>query len=213
MAHRPLVQRLGYGFLQVVCRLAAVVFLRIRCEGRRHIPKEGGVLVCSNHQSFLDPLLVGLACDRRLNALSRKTLFRFAPLRWLIKFLDAIPIDRDGLGLSGLRETLRRLRIGKMVLIFPEGTRTRDGRVAPLKPGFCTLVRRGKAAVVPVAIAGAFEVWPRWRAWPWPAVVRIQIGEPIMPAEAKMLSDRQLIERLEQAIRACYEEAQRQRMH
>ena len=213
MAHRSLVQRLSYGCLQVVFRLAAVVLLRIRCEGRRHVPKEAGVLVCSNHQSFLDPVLVGLVCDRRLNFLSRTTLFRFAPFRWLLKYFDAIPIDRDGLGLSGLKETLRRLRSEEMVLIFPEGTRTRDGRVAPLKPGFCTLVRRGKVAVVPMAIAGAFEVWPRWRAWPWPAVVRIRIGEPIMQPEAQALSDRQLIERLGQALRACYEEAQRQRLH
>ncbi len=75
---------------------------RIRCHGREWVPREGGALVLSNHQSHLDPVLVGVACNRRLNFLARKTLFRFAPLGWLIDSLDAIPIDREGTVLGGL---------------------------------------------------------------------------------------------------------------
>src|SRR5262245_28081751 len=132
---RSLPKRLWYDFLRVLCRMLGVVFFSIRCEDRHHIPASGGVLVVSNHQSHFDPVLVGLVCDRRLNYLARDTLFGFAPFRWLIASLDAIPIDREGLGMAGLKETLRRLKREEMVLIFPEGTRTRDGSVATLKPG------------------------------------------------------------------------------
>ena len=122
--------------------MLAVVVFRIRCFGREHVPPSGGGLVMSNHQSNMDPVLVGLATNRRLNYLARETLFAFAPFRWLIKSLDAIAIDREGLGLAGLKETLRRLKRGELVLIFPEGTRTRDGEIAPLKSGFCAVARR-----------------------------------------------------------------------
>ena len=103
-----------------------------------------------------------------MNYLARETLFRFAPLGWLIHSLDAIPIDRDGLGLNGIKESLRRLKRGEMVLIFPEGTRTRDGEMAPFRPGFTVLAARSKAWILPVAIEGAFDAWPRSRKLPRP---------------------------------------------
>src|SRR5690242_18294289 len=121
MAQRSLPKRLWYDFLRVVCRLVGIVAFSIRVRGRQHVPPDGGALVMSNHQSHLDPVLVGLASDRRLNYLARQTLFGFAPFRWLISSLDAIPLDREGLGLNGLKETLKRLKRGEMVLIFPEG--------------------------------------------------------------------------------------------
>ncbi len=152
-------------------------------------------------------MLIGLACDRRLNYLARQTLFRHAPFRWLIQWYDAIPIERDGLGLSGLKETLRRLRRGEMVLIFPEGTRSPDGSLRPLKPGFCVLARRAKVPLVPVVIVGAHRAWPRSQRWPRPAKIWIQFGPPILPAELDSLSDAALIERLAGSLIACQQQA------
>jgi 1-acyl-sn-glycerol-3-phosphate acyltransferase len=211
MAERSYFKRFGYNAIRVLARLAGVVAFRIRCHGRRLLPADGGALICANHQSFMDPVLIGLACDRRLNYLARKSLFDIAPLRWLIEFLDAIPIDRDGLGLEGLKETLRRLKRGEMVLIFPEGTRTTDGRVAPLKPGFCSLARRGKAPLVPVGIDGAFDAWPRSSPWPLPAVIHVCIGEPITPEQAATFDDDQLVAELHRRILACHTLARRGR--
>src|SRR5262245_34517350 len=102
MAQRSIAKRAWYKFLHLVCRLGFVATCRIRCHHRERLPKQGGVLVLSNHQSHLDPVIVGLACDRRLNYLARETLFGFPPFRWLIRSLDAIPIDREGSGLGGL---------------------------------------------------------------------------------------------------------------
>lgn len=168
-------------------------------------------MVLSNHQSHFDPVLIGLACDRRLNYLARDTLFGFAPFRWLIQSLDAIPIDREGLGLAGLKETLRRLRAGELVLIFPEGTRTRDGEVASLKPGFSALARRANVALLPVAIEGAFEAWPRRRLLPRTATIHIQFGEPLSSEAAAAYDERQLVAEMERRVRTCHVLARRSR--
>jgi 1-acyl-sn-glycerol-3-phosphate acyltransferase len=128
-------------------------------------------------------------------------------LRQLIESLDAIPIDRDGTGLGGLKETLRRLKRGEMVLIFPEGRRTSDGSVAPLKPGFCALARRANVPLVPLAIEGAFDAWPRSHKLPRPSRIRIEFAAPIWPAEIAQLDDLQLVAEIERRIRDCHRRA------
>lgn len=204
---RSLPKRLWYDFLRVLCRMLTVLVFRIRVRGREHIPSDGGVVVLSNHQSHLDPVLVGLCFDRRLNYLARDTLFGFAPFRWLINSLDAIPLDREGIGLGGLKESLKRLKAGEGLLIFPEGTRTRDGEVGKIKPGFLALARRSKAALLPVGMEGAFDSWPRKNLLPQPAIIHIQIGEPLMPAQFADWSDEKLLAEIEARIRQCHSRA------
>ena len=124
-------------FVRLVARLAAVWMFRIRSFGHESIPSDGAGLVLSNHQSNLDPLLIGLCSPRGFHYVARESLFRNRVLAWLMRSLDGFPIDREGTGISGLKETLRRLKHGQVVVLFPEGTRTRDGEVQPIKPGFC----------------------------------------------------------------------------
>jgi 1-acyl-sn-glycerol-3-phosphate acyltransferase len=207
MARRSLANRLWYGWLHLVCRLLAAGLFQIRCEGREYLPRSGPVLVLSNHQSHFDPVLIGLAADRRLNFLARETLFGFAPFRWLIRSLDAIPIDRDGAGIGGLKETLRRLKSDEAVLIFPEGTRSRDGEVSPLKPGFCALARRSRAPLVPVAIDGAFQAWPRTKRFPGLACIHVEFGPPLTADDLAKLDDAELLAEVERRIRACHAQA------
>lgn len=211
MAQRSLPKRLWYDFLRITCRLIGTVAFSIRVRGRENVPAVGGALVMSNHQSHLDPVLVGLATDRRLNYLARQTLFGFAPFRWLITSLDAIPLDREGLGLNGLKETLKRLKRGEMVLIFPEGTRTRDGEVGVFKPGFCALARRANVPLLPVGIEGAYNSWPRKNVLPMPAMIHIQFGPPLGPAEIERLDDEELVAEMRRRIAACHAEARRMR--
>jgi len=163
--------------------------------------------VLSNHQSHLDPPLIGVASNRRLNYLARETLFRFAPFAWFIRSVGSIPIDREGSGLSGLKETLKRLRQGGAVVIFPEGTRSRDGEVAPLKPGFSALARRANVPLVPVGIEGAFAAWPRRRKFPLPAPIAIVFGPPLEPSVVASYTDRELVAEVERRIRVCHEAA------
>lgn len=202
--NRTLVQRVGYDWLRWCCRLLSVWMFGLRVAGREHWPEQGGALVCANHQSMFDPPLVGLTCPRRMNYLARDTLFRVPGLRQLIAFLDAIPIDREGGGLAGLKETLRRLKAGEMVLIFPEGTRTYDGEVAPLKPGFIAVARRSKVPLVPVGIDGAFQAWPRTARLPRLGRMAVVVGEPISAEQIAEFSDEDLLAELEQRILTCH---------
>jgi 1-acyl-sn-glycerol-3-phosphate acyltransferase len=207
MMQRSLSQRLGYDALRVLARLAGVGLFGLRVAGREHWPPAGGGLVCANHQSYFDPPLIGLTCDRRMNYLARDSLFDVPGLAQLIHFLDAIPIDREGGGLAGLKETLRRLKSGELVLIFPEGTRTHDGEVAALKPGFIAVARRSRVPLVPVAIDGAYQAWPRTAKFPRPTRLAVVIGPPILADLVAELSDEDLLAELEQRILNCHAEA------
>jgi len=204
---RTLARRLGYDTFRVMARLVGVWLYGLRAAGREHWPVEGGALVCANHQSMFDPPLVGLTCPRRMNYLARDTLFRIPVLAPLIKFLDAIPIDREGVGLSGLKETLRRLKAGEQVLIFPEGTRTHDGEVAPLKPGFISVARRSRVPLIPVGLDGAYQAWPRTSRYPQMGRIAVVIGEPITAQQVAEFSDDDLLAELEQRILTCHAQA------
>ena len=102
--------------------------------------------------------------------------------------------------LAGLKETLRRLKAGELVLIFPEGTRTRDGEVAPLKPGFISVARRSRVPLIPVGLDGCYQAWPRTSRFPRGGRVAVVIGAPIGPDVVEALSDDDLLAELEQRI-------------
>lgn len=204
---RSWVQRLLYMFLRVTARIVAVGFYRVRVFGRENWPKDGGALVCSNHQGFLDPALVGLSCDRQLSFLAKKSLFRF-PIKTFIEKLNAIPVNRAGTGLDGLKETLRRLRSGEFVLIFPEGTRSETGDIGQLKPGFIAVARKGKVPIVPVVFDGSFQAWPKWQLLPTIGVVHVKIGKPIGPEEFNEMSDDELLSSLQTRMHTMFREVQ-----
>jgi 1-acyl-sn-glycerol-3-phosphate acyltransferase len=205
-AQRSWEYRVWYALARRVCQVFAVGLYRVRYSGRENIPPEGGVLVVANHQSHFDPPLVGMGCMREMNYLARESLFAIRPLRWVMNCFDAIPIKRDGLGLEGIKETLRRLKRGEMVLMFPEGTRTWDGQVGPFRPGFTTLALRSDACILPVGIEGAYQVWPRWRRFP-DLVGRIHVhyGPVILPEQIRSYAqhERQLVEEVRNRVRAC----------
>jgi 1-acyl-sn-glycerol-3-phosphate acyltransferase len=206
MIERSRISNLWYKFLQRFLFVSGVLALRVPYSGQENVPKTGAVLVVSNHQSHFDPPLIGSGCARRMNYLARESLFKFPPFRWLIRSLDAIPLDRDGIGLAGLKESLRRLKRGEMVLIFPEGRRTSDGQIAAFRPGFTVLASRSGAAILPVAIEGAYDAWPRWRKFPKPGTVHIHFGLPILPEEVRGRDDRELAAEVERRIRQCHAE-------
>ena len=137
-------------------------------------------MLVSNHLSHLDVLVLGILLERPLNYVARSTLF-FFPLGRFIRSLGAFPIQRDGIGAQGLKETLRRLKAGGIVTLFPEGTRTPDGELGEMKSGIAMLAAKAKVPILPAAIAGTFEAWPRSRSFPVPHPIRVHFGQPISP--------------------------------
>lgn len=203
--------RVWYEFVRYLLWLIFLMCYRVRCGGRHRIPTTGGVLILANHQSLLDPPLFGMVIPREVNYVARDTLFDHKWLAPLIRSVNAIPIDRDGLGLAGLKETLRRLKRGEIVILFPEGTRTPDGEMQPLKPGFSALVTRTGASILPMAVEGSYQAWPRKQPVPLPNVIQIEVGPPITAEEASQLDERALITLVDERIRDCFAEARRKR--
>ncbi len=211
MENRSWLQRITYNITQWVVRGVGWLLFGLRFEGNEQVPTTGGALVCSNHQSFLDPVLVGAITQRRINYLARQNLFDSRWFGGLIRWYDAIPVQRDGMSIGGLKETLRRLKRGELVLVFPEGTRTSNGEVAPLRAGFCVLARRAAVPLVSVGIEGAFHAWPRNQKLPRPTRICVKIGMPITAEQVRELSDEDLVALLDERIRACHDAARRMR--
>ena len=209
MFQHSLPNRLWYSFLRTLVRLTAILAFGVRHTGQKNIPRQGGVLVVSNHQSHLDPPLVGMGCCRHMNYIARQTLFDFAPFGWLIHSINAIPIDRGGFGLAGIKESLRRLKRGEMVLIFPEGTRTPDGEIKQFRPGITSLAVRSRAAILPAGIEGAFECWPKRHRFPRPGKIHVHYGRPILPEEYDALSDQELVDLVQNRVGQCQAQAAR----
>ena len=181
-----------YRVVHVLVQGVGVSCWQIRAIGRHRVPRRGGVILASNHQSFLDPVLVGVALRRRPRFLARESLFRHAPFAWLIRSLGAVAIQRDAVGAAGVRRCVELLGQGQVVLMFPEGTRTRDGEVGTVRPGVALIARRARVPVVPVTICGAYEVWPRHRPWLGLGRIEVRFGEPIPPETCARLGAREL---------------------
>lgn len=219
----------GRGALSVAwftaCATIVFWFLRLvwrfRVTGQERLPRSGGILVVSNHQSFLDPPACGSATrERPYTIIARESLFRFRPFGALIRSFGAVPIERGSGDMGALRTAIRQLGMGRSVFMFPEGTRNEDGRTKAFKPGVALLARRARVTIVPMAIEGAHDVWPRARRLPsLSGRLEAEVGEPIPPetveawcaegAEAFLGNLRRRIEELRLRCRARLRERTR----
>jgi len=194
-SHQEWWGRLLYDSLWFLSRTFSVSLFGFRFKVMERLPESGGVLVLSSHQSHLDPLLLGLATNRRLSSLARSSLFKFGPFGNAIAALGAVPIDRSASSVTAMRTVIQRLRKGAAVIVFPEGTRTSTGQLGEMKKGFALLAKRAAVPIAPVAIVGAYECWPRFHMFPRPGRIRLHFGTVITADEVKSLSETQLADR------------------
>ena len=205
--------RILYAVLWVLSRTFGVSLLGIRVRFEERLPATGGLILLSSHQSHLDPLLLGLACDRRLSSVARNTLYSWGPFGAIITALGAIPIDRDSPTLSSMKTVIAALKRGIALMIFPEGRRTDDGRLSPLKPGFVSIARRSGVPIMPVAIVGAWECWPRRSLLPRPGRIRLEFGRLLRPDEIASLDDEALLAECTRRLVALDRKARAARDH
>jgi 1-acyl-sn-glycerol-3-phosphate acyltransferase len=183
------------------CKIFCMAFFRLRPAGLENVPDQGALVLICNHQSFLDSVLCGIFVKRPLYFLARDSLFRGFFGR-LIASVNTIPVKRGAADLSAMKTIISKLKEGSGVCLFPEATRTSDGRITPFKRGFSLLCRRGGAAVVPVLIDGAFECWPRHKKLFSPGGrIVICYGKCISAGEVKKMDDRELAEFLTDTLR------------
>ncbi len=153
-------------------------FFGYRAVGRENIQFPGAALIVSNHVSFMDPPLVGIAFDEPLHFLARKSLFRHPVAGWIFRSWQAVPVDQEAPGPGSLKAMVRLLRAGEKVLIFPEGNRSVDGRLQKAESGVGLVIAKAGVPVIPARVFGAFEALPRHRALPHPARVTVVFGRP-----------------------------------
>jgi 1-acyl-sn-glycerol-3-phosphate acyltransferase len=191
-----------------------------RVGGRRRIPRRGPLLIIANHESFFDPIAVGLACPRRVLFLARKTLFTPPWFARLITSLGGVPMDQEGVAKEGLKTILHHLLAGEAVVVFPEGTRTANGDLSPLKPGVQLLIKRTQAQIVPMGIAGAFEALPYWHKIPTlsplfaPAgksTIALWVGRPLDARRFVDMPREQLVAELTAELQEVKDRAERLR--
>lgn len=151
-----------------------------RVYNPERVPLKGPVILASNHASFVDPPLVGAGVHRDINYLARESLFRFPLIGWLLRNWNSVPVDRDGGGAAGLRAILDRLLNGGAIILFPEGTRTRDGNLQPARSGIGLTVIKSNCPVVPVRVFGTFKAFGRHVRFPRPCSrIAVKYGEPM----------------------------------
>ena len=185
------VYRLGWLFF----RLVYAGYFRWRVFNPERVPTSGPVILAANHASFIDPPLVGAGLHRECSFLARDTLFR-GPAGWLLKRWQAIPLDREGSSAAGMKRLIHAVEAGRPVILFPEGTRTRDGRLQPARSGIGLIVIKTDAPVVPVRVWGTFEAFGRHVRFPKSKRIMVKYGHPIhfheLRAEAKRCSKERL---------------------
>jgi 1-acyl-sn-glycerol-3-phosphate acyltransferase len=179
---------LGWCFFRAVYKF----YFGWRVYNPERVPVKGPVILASNHASFLDPPLVGAGLRRDINYLARESLFRFPVIGWVLRNWNSVPVDREGGGAKGLRAILDRLLQGGAIILFPEGTRSLDGKLQPARSGIGLTVIKSTAPVVPVRVFGTYEAFGRHMRFPRPRRVIVKYGNPLtfepLRAEAKVCS-------------------------
>ena len=161
-------------------RLLYATYFRWRVLHRERVPLTGPVILAANHASYIDPPLVGCPISREINYLARESLFRFPLIGAVLRSWNAVPVDRDGGGAKGLKIILDRLLAGGGIVLFPEGTRTRDGQLQPGRAGIGLTVIKSCAPVVPVRVFGSYEAYGRHHRFPRPRRVVVKYGRPLL---------------------------------
>lgn len=153
---------------------------RLRVVGHENIPVTGPALICANHQSFIDPPLVGSSMRRPIHFMARHDLFTVPVLGWLIARVNAFPVKRTGAGdPAAFKNIFRLLENGEIVLLFPEGTRSRDGNLQKALPGAGMIAYNARVPLIPCYVHGSREVLPRGSKFLHFHRLTVTFGKPI----------------------------------
>ena len=166
--------------------LCLLLKYRMRVTGRENVPASGGAVIAANHCSYLDPPVMAGCNNRRIvHFMARDTLFSNPIARWFFPRVAVIPLDRTRGDLGALKKAIATLKEGKVIGLFPEGTRSPDGRMHPAKGGIGFLIAKGEVPVVPLYISGTYAAFPKGAKKMHPSRVVARLGKPITPEEIR----------------------------
>jgi 1-acyl-sn-glycerol-3-phosphate acyltransferase len=171
-----------YGFCHYVFRVIYDIAFRGEVAGLENLPKDGAFILASNHASHLDPPIVGSLIPHQVCFFARKTLWKPGFASWWLNTVGTIPVDRDGgSDVSAIKRVLQALKNDKVIILFPEGTRSPDGNLQSAKAGVGMLACRTRVPVVPARIFGSFDAFGRSGKVRLPTSVTVVYGRPIAP--------------------------------
>lgn len=173
-----------YGFCHAMIRWIYSTAFRGEITGLENLPRDGGYIVAANHASHLDPPIVGQHLHHQVSFFARKTLWKPGFASWWLDGVGTIPVDRDGAAdIAAIKRVLQTLAAGKAIILFPEGTRSRDGRLQSAKPGIGMIACKTGRPVIPARIFGSYQAYGRDSAVHLGTRVDVTYGKPLLPAD------------------------------
>ncbi|HEU4401451.1 MAG TPA: lysophospholipid acyltransferase family protein, partial [Candidatus Polarisedimenticolia bacterium] len=168
-----------YWFVKGIFYPFVRLYLGLTRDGLEHLPRRGPAIVVSNHVSYIDPILLGSAAPRPVHFIVLQWMFDLFLLRWFYWGMGTIPVRSEGQDSKGVKRALKLLAAGRVLGIFPEGTRSADGRLLEPRLGAAMIAALSGAPVVPAYIDGARDSMPVGSAFPAPARVHVRFGPPL----------------------------------
>lgn len=170
-----------YLFSWILSLILVKLNFKRKVFGRENVPARGAFILASNHASYIDPLILGTAlpCGKWLNYLAKKDLFEKPLTAWYLRKIHAMPLDRNG-DIAAIKTVVKLLKSGKSILLFPEGTRSKDGKLQPAKPGIGFIAAKANVPVLPAYIEGSYDAMPAGKkSVKKGSSINVFIGKPI----------------------------------
>lgn len=152
-----------YQIAKIVLKILYKILFRMTIEGQQNVPKEGGVILCANHSSNFDPVTMGIYSDRTVYYMAKKELFENKFMYWLLKQLNAFPVDRSTADMTAFKNAVKLLKQGHIIGMFAQGTRVKEGEEKAAKAGVALFATKANVPVVPVAISGSCKPFTKMK--------------------------------------------------
>ncbi len=177
---KKIMNTIVYFISRMIAYAYFLIYFRFTYSGKKNVPNnnENGLIIVANHSSNIDPFIVGVAFNKQLKFLAKQSLFSGIIGRW-IKKVGGIPVDRNDTSPSTLKTVLKVLKQGHTLVMFPEGTRNREGNIKPFKKGIGLIVHKSRATVVPAYIKNNQKITPKGKKFPRPVKIKVYYGKAV----------------------------------